>query len=75
MNYEFTVSAGGLVEVALADDLPMMSEALKDSIGARPPRGAPQDGLSTYWIDRAMRTLTPFLRASCSRCSCIGVRA
>ena len=84
MNYEFTVGADGLVDVALADDLPLMSEVLKDSIGTRPPRAAPQDGPSTYWIDlrrgmtstwKRMRTSTLFQRASCSPCSWIGARA
>lgn len=57
MEYEFTVSNEGLVEVALADDLPYMSHALEDSLGTRPPRGAPQDGPSTYWIDTTLAQL------------------
>ena len=57
MEYEFTVSTEGLVEVALADDLPYMSHAFEDSLGTRPPRGAPQDGPSTYWIDTTLAQL------------------
>jgi hypothetical protein len=57
MEYEFTVSDEGLVEVALADDLPYISHALEDSLGTRPPRGAPQDGPSTYWIDTTLAQL------------------
>jgi hypothetical protein len=34
-----------------------MSEALKDSLRTSPPPGAPQDGPSTYWLDRAIRYL------------------
>lgn len=57
MKYEFTVSDEGLVEVALVDDLPYMIHALEDSLGTRPPRGAPQDGPSTYWIDTTLAQL------------------
>ena len=57
MEYEFTVSAEGLVDVVLAGDLPLMSHALKDCIGTRPPRDASQDGPSTFWIDRAIADL------------------
>lgn len=57
MRYEFKRTAGGLVEVVLSDDLPLMRDALEDSLGSRPPRGAPQDGPSTYWIDHALTGL------------------
>jgi hypothetical protein len=57
MEYEFTVSDAGLVEVTLADDLPYLRHALEDSLGTRPPRGAPQDGPSTYWIDTTLAQL------------------
>ena len=57
MNYDFTVTNQGLVDVTVDDNLSLLSEALKDSIGTRPPRGAPQDGPSTYWIDHAVTYL------------------
>jgi hypothetical protein len=43
--------------VSLDDDLPQLRHALEDSLGTRPPRGAPQDGPSTYWLDHAIRGL------------------
>jgi hypothetical protein len=58
MEYAFTVSAAGFVDVALADELPYLRHALEDSLGTRPPRGAPQDGPSTYWIDQALAELS-----------------
>ncbi|NHA68453.1 hypothetical protein [Phycicoccus flavus] len=45
------------MNVVLVDDLPLMRYALEDSLGSRPPRGAPQDGPSTYWLDDALRRL------------------
>jgi hypothetical protein len=57
MDFEFVVSDEGLVDVLLADDLPILSDALSDSLGTRAPRGAPQDGPSTYWIDNALAHL------------------
>ncbi|MDX6264143.1 MAG: hypothetical protein QOH84_5831 [Kribbellaceae bacterium] len=57
MRYQLHVTGDGLVVVALDADLPLMSEALKDSLRTSPPPGAPQDGPSTYWLDRAIRYL------------------
>jgi hypothetical protein len=57
MEYEFTVSNDGLVEVVVADGLPLMKAALQDSLSSHPPQGAPQDGPSTYWIDKTLRHL------------------
>ncbi|MFD6072570.1 YacL family protein [Amycolatopsis lurida] len=57
MEYEFTVDAEGLVAVALSADLPLMGEALQDSIGTHPPVGAAKGGPSTYWIDEALKGL------------------
>lgn len=54
LDYRFVVRRDGLVRVALPDDAPILNEALEDSIGSRPPRGAAQDGPSTYWLDRAL---------------------
>lgn len=57
MEYAFVVDEDGLVKVMLDDDLSQFSHALEDSIGTRPPRGARQDGPSTYWIDRTIAGL------------------
>jgi hypothetical protein len=57
VRYHFNRTTEGLVEIALEDDLPLMRDALQDSLDSRPPRGAPQDGPSTYWIDMAIAGL------------------
>ena len=57
MRYEFKRRADGFVEVTLCEGLSLLQHALEDSLGTRPPRGAPQDGPSTYWLDDAMRRL------------------
>jgi hypothetical protein len=57
VEYDFERTSDGLVKVVLKDDLPLLRHALEDSIDSRPPRGAPQDGPSTYWIDNALRDL------------------
>lgn len=54
MDFEFIVTDEGWVDVVIHDDLPIMADALRDSLGTRPPCGAPQDGPSTYWLDRAV---------------------
>ena len=55
MKYRFEVTDDGQVHVVLTGDAPVLDHALQDSIGSRPPRGASQDGLSTFWVDRALR--------------------
>ncbi len=55
MEYRFEITVDGLVAVVLSDHVPVLNEALEDSIGSRPPRGAPQDGPSTFWVDRALQ--------------------
>ncbi len=57
VEYTFIVKDRNSVELVLADDLPLLQEALRDSISTHPPQGAAQDGPSTYWIDRALRYL------------------
>lgn len=61
----------GLVEARLLDALPLMNEALGGSIGSQPPRGASQEGPSTYWIGRALLYLVAtagrWARADCHR--------
>jgi len=49
----------GLTQFALCSLLvpSVLQEALDDSIGTRPPPGAPQGGPSTYWIDQAIQGL------------------
>jgi hypothetical protein len=57
MPYRFGVTDEGLVRVFLTDESPVLNEALEDSIGSRAPRGAPQDGPSTFWLDRALQAV------------------
>ena len=57
MRYQFNRTDDGSIDVTLEDDLPLLREALVDSLGTRPPRGAPQDGPSTYWLDNAITQL------------------
>ena len=57
VEYTFIVKDRNSVELVLADDLPLLQEALRDSISTHPPQGAAQDGPSTYWIDRALTYL------------------
>lgn len=57
VRFEFMRTPHGFVEVTLRDDLPVMRHALEDSLSSRPPRGATQDGPSTYWIDEALAGL------------------
>ena len=57
MRYQFARTAEGFVGVTLDDGLPLMREALHDSVGVWPPTGLPQDGPSTYWIDVSLRGL------------------
>ena len=57
MRYSFDLTDAGFVTVSLDEDLPVLSDALEDSLGTRPPRGAPQDGPSTYWLDGAIAHL------------------
>lgn len=55
MEYRFEVTEDGQVRVVLSENAPVLAHALEDCIGSRPPRGASQDGLSTYWVDGALR--------------------
>jgi hypothetical protein len=57
VEYTFIVKDRTSVELVLADDLPLLQEALRDCISTHPPQGAAQDGPSTYWIDRALTYL------------------
>lgn len=49
----FSTTTDGLIDASLGPDFPLFDQALADSVSSRPPRGYPQDGPSTYWIDRA----------------------
>ncbi len=62
MRFEFVRTGEGFVDVAIDDDLPLLRHALEDSLGSRPPRGARQDGPSTYWLDEAIADLRNRLR-------------
>jgi hypothetical protein len=57
VEYTFIVKDRNSVELVLADDLPLLQEALRDCISTHPPQGAAQDGPSTYWLDRALTYL------------------
>lgn len=57
MRYQFHRTDDGSVGLTLNDDLPVLLDAVEDSLGTRPPRGAPQDGPSTYWLDEAIKHL------------------
>jgi hypothetical protein len=57
VEYAFVESAEGLIDIVLDSDAPILAHAMADSLGTRPPRGASQDGPSTYWIDHALTQL------------------
>lgn len=57
MEFRFETTSEGLVVALLDGDLPMVQHALEDSLGTRPPRGARQDGPSTFWLDNAIAQL------------------
>lgn len=57
MEFSVAVVEGCQVRAIVAPNLTILQDALDDSIGTRPPRGAPQDGPSTYWIDKTLRGL------------------
>jgi hypothetical protein len=46
--------ADGQVDVFLPPELGFIEEALNDAISSLPPRGAPGNGPSPYWIDVAL---------------------
>jgi len=54
-SIRFEATDESLVRVVLTDEVPIPNEALEDSIGSRPPRGAPQAGPSTFWLNRALQ--------------------
>jgi hypothetical protein len=62
VQYRLETSSDGLVTAHLEGDLRFMQHALEDSLGSRPPRGARQDGPSTYWLDRAITQLVERLK-------------
>jgi hypothetical protein len=57
VQYRLETTSEGLVMAHLEGDLRLMQHALEDSLGSRPPRGARQDGPSTYWLDLAINQL------------------
>lgn len=60
VRFQFTTSPSGYVEVVGPEDMPILAQVLNDCIGSRAPRGAPT-GLSTYWIDEALKEFRPRL--------------
>lgn len=53
MQLSFSAREDGQVDAHLDDGLPVFNHALADCISSLPPRGAPGNGPSTYWIDHA----------------------
>ena len=49
----FSVRDDLQVDAHLGPEWPVFDHALGDSISSLPPRGAPGNGPSTYWIDQA----------------------
>ncbi len=64
MEYSFVETREGLVDAVLDGVKPILAHAMTDSLGTRPPRGAPQDGPSTYWLDYALTQLRARLEDS-----------
>lgn len=63
MQFRFTTTPTGHVDVAPSDDMPLFVRVLNDCIGTRAPSGAPP-GISTYWIDEALKEFRPHLGIS-----------
>ncbi|WP_257423965.1 DUF6086 family protein [Nocardioides carbamazepini] len=63
MRFRFTTTPSDDVMVARSDEMPLFTDVLNDCIGTRTPRGAPP-GLSTYWIDEALKEFRPHLGVS-----------
>ena len=55
MELTFVRANDGAPYVRLPEDWPGFNEALSDAVGPLPPIGSPEQSLSTYWIDRALR--------------------
>jgi hypothetical protein len=53
VDVTFSVRADGQVDAHLAAGWQIFQDALDDSISSLPPRGAPGNGPSAYWIDHA----------------------
>lgn len=60
MSFEYKTDPSGYVEVVGPDGMQIFAHVLNDCIGSRAPRGAPT-GLSTYWIDEALKEFRPHL--------------
>lgn len=60
MRFQVTANPLGYVDVVGPEDMPIFTQVLNDCIGSRAPRGAPT-GLSTYWIDEALKEFRPHL--------------
>jgi hypothetical protein len=53
VDVTFSVRADGQVDTHLAAGWQIFQDALDDSISSLPPRRAPGNGPSAYWVDRA----------------------
>lgn len=63
MRFEFTMTSSDDIIVACSDEMPLFADVLNDCVGTRAPRGAPP-GVSTYWIDEALKKFRPHLGVS-----------
>lgn len=63
MRFKFTTSSSGDITVARSNEMPLFADVLNDCVGTRSPRGAPP-GLSTYWIEEALKEFRPPLGVS-----------
>jgi hypothetical protein len=63
MRFRFMSTPSGDVIVARSDEIPLVTDVVNDCIGTRAPWGAPP-GLSTYWIDEALKEFRPHLGVS-----------
>lgn len=60
MRFQLTANPLGYADVVGPEDMPIFTRVLNDCVGSRAPRGAPT-GLSTYWIDEALKEFKPHL--------------
>lgn len=57
MQWTYVRTPGRGIDVDLGVDHPGWNETLADSISSMPPKGSPDHGLSTYWIDHVLTAL------------------
>jgi hypothetical protein len=57
VHVTFVRAKDGAPYARLTDEWHGFNEALWDAVGPLPPIGSPEESLSTYWIDRALRVV------------------